>query len=344
MKKTINTYKAIGKEVENFFTRYLIAERGISQHTLRSYRDAFVQLIDYYDKIKRISPERLSLEHFTKEYITSYLDWVESKGCSSATRNIRCAAIKSFVNYLIYSDPIHMGQWQLISSIKVKRTVKESFSYLTVEAMTKLLESIDLSTSRGRRDHVILFLLYYSGARAQELADLTPSAIRLSEPYIIELFGKGSKKRCVPLDEDVIRLLKSYMREVNLDRSEKNKFPLFFNTWGEKLTTAGLKYIIDKHVKTIRAIYPELFPEKISPHSFRHSRAMHLLQSGVNIVILRDMLGHVSIQTTEIYARVDSKQKRDAILNAYNVVGRIEPEKTSWEKDPKLKSFLKGLV
>lgn len=344
MKKTIETYKNLGKEFENFFTRYLIAERGISQHTLRSYRDAFVLLIDYFDKIKRISPERLSLEHFTKDNITSYLDWIESNGCSSATRNIRCAAIKSFVNYLIFNDPIHMAQWQLISSIKAKKTVKDTFSHLTVEAMTKLLENIDLSTSRGRRDHVILSILYYSGARAQELADLTPSSIRLSEPYVIELLGKGSKKRCVPLDVDIIKLLKSYMREFSLDRPERNRHPLFFNTWGEKLTTAGLKYIIDKHVNPVRIIYPELFPEKISPHSFRHSRAMHLLQSGVNIVILRDMLGYVSIQTTEIYARVDSKQKRDAILNAYKAIGRVEPEKTSWEKDPKLKSFLKRLV
>ena len=323
---------------------YNAAERGVSQHTIRSYRDAFVLLIEYFESVRKIKPERLSLEAFSKDNINGYLDWLEDKGCSSTTRNIRCAAVKSFVRYLIYTDPAHMSQWQSVVSIKAKRSTKETIKYLTVEGMTKLLEGIDLSTSRGRRDHTILSVLYYTGARAQELADLTPSSIRTSEPYLAELFGKGSKKRCVPLDEDIFNLIMAYMRKHGLDRPENNKHPLFYNTWGGKLTTAGLTYIIEKHVKPAKIAYPELFTGNISPHSFRHSRAMHLLQSGVSLIIIRDILGHVSIQTTEIYARVDSKLKRDAIAKAYNAVGKVEPAVTSWEKDPKLKAFLKGLV
>ena len=330
MRNTAETYKDLGKELESFFNRYLVAERGVSQHTIRS--------------VKKIKPERLSLEAFSKDNIKGYLDWLEDKGCSSTTRNIRCAAVKSFVRYLIYTDPAHMSQWQSVVSIKAKRSTKETIKYLTVEGMTKLLEGIDLSTSRGRRDHTILSVLYYTGARAQELADLTPSSIRTSEPYLAELFGKGSKKRCVPHDEDIFNLIMAYMREHGLDRPENNKHPLFYNTWGGKLTTAGLTYIIEKHVKPAKIAYPELFTGNISPHSFRHSRAMHLLQSGVSLIIIRDILGHVSIQTTEIYARVDSKLKRDAIAKAYNAVGKVEPAVTSWEKDPKLKAFLKGLV
>jgi site-specific recombinase XerD len=344
MRNTAETYKDLGKELESFFNRYLVAERGVSQHTIRSYRDAFVLLIEYFESVKKIKPERLSLEAFSKDNINGYLDWLEDKGCSSTTRNIRCAAVKSFVRYLIYTDPAHMSQWQSVVSIKAKKSTKETIKYLTVEGMTKLLESIDLSTSRGRRDHTILSVLYYTGARAQELADLTPSSIRTSEPYLAELFGKGSKKRCVPLDEDIFNLIMAYMREHGLDRPENNKHPLFYNTWGGKLTTAGLTYIIEKHVKPAKIAYPELFTGNISPHSFRHSRAMHLLQSGVSLIIIRDILGHVSIQTTEIYARIDSKLKRDAIAKAYNAVGKVEPAVTSWEKDPKLKAFLKGLV
>jgi len=344
MRNTAETYKDLGKELESFFNRYLVAERGVSQHTIRSYRDAFVLLIEYFESVKKIKPERLSLEAFSKDNINGYLDWLEDKGCSLTTRNIRCAAVKSFVRYLIYTDPAHMSQWQSVVSIKAKRSTKETIKYLTVEGMTKLLEGIDLSTSRGRRDHTILSVLYYTGARAQELADLTPSSIRTSEPYLAELFGKGSKKRCVPLDEDIFNLIMAYMREHGLDRPENNKHPLFYNTWGGKLTTAGLTYIIEKHVKPAKIAYPELFTGNISPHSFRHSRAMHLLQSGVSLIIIRDILGHVSIQTTEIYARVDSKLKRDAIAKAYNAVGKVEPAVTRWEKDPKLKAFLKGLV
>ena len=322
MRKTAETYKDFGKELESFFNRYLVAERGVSQHTLRSYRDAFILLIEYFEAKKRVKPERLSLEAITKENVNGYLDWLESNGCSPTTRNNRCAAIKSFVRYMIYTDPAHMSQWQSVASIKAKNDSKVEF----------------------RRDHTILSVLYYTGARAQELADLTPSSIRTSEPYLAELFGKGSKKRCVPLDEDIFKLIMAYMREHGLDRPENNRHPLFYNTWGGKLTTAGLTYIIDKHVQPARAAYPSLFTGKISPHSFRHSRAMHLLQSGVSLIIIRDILGHVSIQTTEIYARVDSKLKRDAIAKAYNAVGKVEPETTSWEKDPKLKAFLKGLV
>lgn len=344
MRNTAETYKDLGKELESFFNRYLVAERGVSQHTIRSYRDAFVLLIEYFESVKKIKPERLSLETFTKDNINGYLDWLEGKGCSSTTRNIRCAAVKSFVRYLIYTDPAHMSQWQSVVSIKAKKATKETIKYLTVEGMTKLLGNIDLSTSRGRRDHTILSVLYYTGARAQELADLTPSSIRTSEPYLAELFGKGGKKRCVPLDKDMFNLISAYMREHGLDRPENNKHPLFYNTWGGKLTTAGLTYIIDKHVRPAKMAYPELFTGNISPHSFRHSRAMHLLQSGVSLIIIRDILGHVSIQTTEIYARVDSKLKRDAIAKAYNAVGKEEPAVTSWERDPKLKAFLKGLI
>ena len=343
MKKVFN-YKPFGKELEDFFNQYLISECGVSEHTIRSYRDAFIHLIDFFNEVKRINPDHLSLEHYTKENITDYLNWLEKNGNSLSTRNNRSAAIKSFAKYLVYSDPTHMAQWQAISSIKAKKYTKNMFGYMTIEEVALLLNSIDLSTSRGRRDHAILTTLYYTGARAQELAILTPSSIRMSKPYIVELFGKGKKKRCVPLEDDVFNLLSAYMKENGLDRPECNKHYIFFNSWYSKLTTAGLKYIIDKYVSPLRVANPNMFIKHISPHSFRHSRAMHLLQAGVNLIIIRDILGHVSIQTTEIYARADSKLRRDAIANAYNSVGKVEPNKTLWEKDPKLKAFLKGLV
>ncbi|MGR5574830.1 tyrosine-type recombinase/integrase [Bacteroides thetaiotaomicron] len=343
MKKAFN-YKPFGKELEDFFNQYLISECGVSEHTIRSYRDAFIHLIDFFNEVKKINPDHLSLEHYTKENITDYLNWLEKNGNSLSTRNNRSAAIKSFAKYLVYSDPTHMAQWQAISSIKAKKYAKEMFGYMTIEEVALLLNSIDLSTSRGRRDHAILTTLYYTGARAQELAVLTPSSIRMSKPYIVELFGKGKKKRCVPLEDDVFNLLSAYMKENGLDRPECNKHCIFFNSWGSKLTTAGLKYIIDKYVAPLRVANPNIFVKHISPHSFRHSRAMHLLQAGVNLIIIRDILGHVSIQTTEIYARADSKLRRNAIANAYNSVGKVESNKTLWEKDPKLKAFLKGLV
>lgn len=209
--------------------------------------------------------------------------------------------------------------------------------------MKCLLEQIDTHTPTGRRNLAMLSLLYNTAARVQELINLTPSSIRRSKPYVIELFGKGSKKRLVPLDEDIMRLLETYMEENKLNLSGREHHPLFYNAWDGRLTDPGVTYIIKKYAVMARMLHPELIPERISPHVFRHTRAMHLLQAGVNLVYIRDILGHVSIQTTEVYARADSKLKREALEKAYMDIGITEPKVKSWEKNPKLKEFLKSL-
>lgn len=234
-----------------------------------------------------------------------------------------------------------MSQWQSVRSIRLKRAGKSSVSYLTIDGIKCLLEQIPAETRNGRRDLALLSLLYDSGARVQELVDLTPSSLRLYKPYIVELSGKGMKKRIVPLQEKQTELLRAYIKEFGLDQPSMNMHPLFFNSWGEKLTGAGVTYILLKYARIAKIVKPELIPEKISPHVLRHSKAMHLLQGGVNLVYIRDILGHVSIQTTEIYARADSKLKQEALKNAYADVIDKEP---SWVKDPKLKVFLKNLA
>ena len=189
----------------------------------------------------------------------------------------------------------------------------------------------------------MLSLLYDSGARAQELVDLRPMDLHLTSPCYVTLFGKGRKKRLVPLQSTQVNILEAYIEENLLDRPSANHKPLFQNNRGEKLTTAGLSYILSQYVQSARVQNPDLIPERISPHCLRHSKAMHLLQAGVNLVYIRDILGHVSIQTTEIYARADSKQKREALEAAYVTVIPESEEKTSWEKDSELKLWLKGL-
>ena len=140
-----------------------------------------------------------------------------------------------------------------------------------------------------------------------------------------------------------MELLLKYMKRFGLDVHGKETHPLFYNTWGEKLTNPGIAYVINKYASMARILNPDIIPEKISPHVFRHSRAMHLLQAGVNLVYIRDILGHVSIQTTEIYARADSKQKREALEKAYESVGITEPDVKQWERNPKLRELLKSI-
>jgi len=243
-----------------------------------------------------------------------------------------------------YEDAKRLEQWQNILSIKVKRQVtKYSVNYLTIESVKFLLERIPINTRDGQRHLALLSLLYDTGARVHELIELMPLSLNLNKPSYITLVGKGSKKRIVPLQEGQVRLLISYMKENNLDIAAYNQRPLFSNNRGEKLTNSGITYILNIYADKARTLKPELIPEKISPHTLRHSKAMHLLQAGVNLVYIRDMLGHVSIQTTEIYARADSKQKREALETAYVNVIPTQAYEGAWEKDSKLKEWLKSL-
>ncbi len=274
--------------------------------------------------------------------ILDFWDWLQTeKQNSNATRNSRLAAIHSFSRYLQYEDTVRIAAWQEILSIKAKRQERNSFSHLSIDGIKFLLEQIPTSTKEGHRNLAMLSLLYDSGARAQELINLTPSDLFLNKPYHVILFGKGQKKRVVPLQENQIKLLVAYMQETRLDDVANNKRPLFSNNRGGKLTNSGLTYIIRQYASIARALNPKLIPEKISPHTFRHSKAMHLLQAGVNLVYIRDLMGHVSIQTTEIYARADSKQKREALEAAYTNIIPSQVQYCSWDKNSQLKEWLK---
>ncbi len=186
----------------------------------------------------------------------------------------------------------------------------------------------------------MLALMYDCAARVQEISDLKPSSIRLNKPYTIKIVGKGNKARIVPLMEEEIVHIKRYMIENNLLEAHSGMNPLFYNSRKEKLTRAGINSILKKYANMARIKNPSLIPEKISCHSLRHSKSMHLLQAGVNLVYIRDFLGHESVQTTEVYARADSKQKREAIEKAY--VNIIKKEIPAWIGNNNLLEWLKS--
>ena len=296
------------------------------------------------DEVRHIKADKLTLEHLTRKTVLDFLDWLQnSRKCENATRNQRLAALHSFFKYMQYEDVQHLAQWQDILSIKIKKMERRSVNYLTIEGIKLILEQIPTNAKQGRRDLALISLLYDSGARVQELIDLTPASLNLNKPYYVTLFGKGRKKRIVPLQDQQVTLLQCYMEENGLNKTSHNQRPLFANNRGGKFTNAGITYILTQYVNNARKINPELIPDRISPHCLRHSKAMHLLQAGVNLIYIRDILGHVSIQTTEIYARADSKQKRDALKAAYiNIIPAVQNE-GAWEKDSQLKIWLKGL-
>lgn len=333
------------KYLTKYFKEHLILEKGVSHNTIKAYSNAFALLLEFMEKVEHIKADKLSCSHFTKEIILRFLDWLQNnRQCGNSTRNQRLAAIHSFFKYLQYEDPKQLAQWQGIMSIKVKRHIKRSVNYLSVDGIHFLLQQVPTDTREGRRNLALIALLYDSGARVQEIIDLTPSSLRLDKPYCVTLLGKGNKKRIVPLMEEQITLLRNYMEENRLNEPAFNQRPLFFNNRGGKLSNSGITYILNMYVHHARVLNPGLIPEKISPHTLRHSKAMHLLQAGVNLVYIRDILGHVSIQTTEIYARADSKLKREALEAAYvNVIPNLSVE-GSWEKDSQLKEWLMSLT
>ena len=341
----MNTDTSFAKYLSRFLSQYLPHQRNTSAHTIASYRDCFLQFIHYMKKVKNVKVEKLTLEKLTRECVLDFLSWIrQERGCSVATRNYRLAAIHSFVRYLQYEEIQNLEQWQKILSIKAMKTERKSINYLTTEGVRALLKQHDTTTSGGRRNLALLSLMYDTGARVQEIIDLTPDAIRIeSKPYTIRLLGKGRKARIVPLLEEQVAILKKYMQENHLFENHRLKHPLFFNVRDEKLTRAGVTYILKTYVDMARKENPEVIPDNISCHSLRHSKAMHLLQAGVNLVYIRDLLGHVSIQTTDIYARADSKLKREALEKAYVDLIPKNAKTREWEKNQNLLDWLKSL-
>ena len=329
------------KYLTDFLTRYLSHERGSSTNTIMAYRDTFILFITFMNQVKNIKAEKLFMKLITKASVVEFLDWLQSeRESSNATRNLRLAALHSFFKYVQYQNPDNLFEYQDIMSVRMKKIKKVAINYLTVDGIKLLLKQPCIITKRGRRDLALLSLMYDTGARVQEVIDLTSSTIHLDKPCTIQITGKGNKTRIVPLLEEQVRILRNYLAEFGLFKPQTRSFPLFSNSRHEKLTRPGVTHILLKYADKARKEDPKLIPDKLSCHSLRHSKAMHLLQAGVNLVYIRDILGHVSIQTTEIYARADSKQKREALEKAYDDVG--PKEELAWENNKNLISWLKS--
>ncbi|MDR2531900.1 MAG: site-specific integrase [Oscillospiraceae bacterium] len=325
----------------NYLSRYLPGQLGVSANTIKSYRDTFMILIRYCKDQKGIPSERLLLKDLTRDVVEDFLMWLETeRNCSISTRNQRLSAIHAFFKYLQYECPESIELFQRIISIPTKRKPKKAFDYLTLEGVQAILSQPNQSTRGGFRDLVLLTLMYDSGARVQEIADLTISDLRLDEPATVRLTGKGSKTRIVPLMSRTAELLLKYSEHFRAS-NYLDSAPLFYNKKCEKLTRSGISFVLDKYTEMARRANPKVVPLKVTPHTLRHSKAMHLLQSGVNIVYIRDVLGHSEIKTTEVYARADTHMKRKALVNANQP--EIQSEVPVWQKNNDLLCWLKNL-
>jgi site-specific recombinase XerD len=315
----------------------------MSPNTIKSYRDTFRLFIQFCRDRKKIRPENLSLAMVTDKLVCEFLDWIEEERlCGISTRNQRLAGIHAFFRYLQTEVPDGLLMFQKILHIPAKKGLHQPMNYLSAEALKEVLAKPDTKTSGGRRDLALMALLYDSGARVQEIIDLSVRDIRLEEPATVKLTGKGRKIRYVPLMSRTKDIIEGYLKEQNLlGKTASLDKPVFSNRQGGRLTRAGVAHIIKKYFAKAKQDGNALFPDTVSPHVFRHTKAMHLLQANVNLIYIRDFLGHVNVTTTEIYARADAEIKRKALEQSYPEL--ITEDIPQWSEDKDLMNWLRDL-
>ena len=290
-----------------FLTVYLPVTRNCSRNTTAAYRDAFTLFLRFMEDRLATPPDRVSFTDFTTPNVTDFLDWLHTdRGCSATTANQRLAALKSFFRYIQAEAPEQIVQAQQVFNLKAAQAPQPAIDYLPVEAIGLLLEH---AKRRGPRDLALLTTLYDTAARVQEACDLSFADLHLDKPASATLTGKGRKTRVVPLTPQAAVILARHIGTLPQEPS----VPVFSNRANQRLGRAGAAYILTKCAQAAHADRPELVPTTVSPHVLRHSKAMHLLENGVNLIYIRDILGHASVVTTEIYAKASPEMKRHAI-------------------------------
>jgi len=318
-----------------FFTSWLPDVKGLSENTIRSYQYAFALLFEYLHDVLGTDPSKVTFDTMTKNVLTGYLNWLEeTRGCLPRTRNQRLAALSSFATYAIGEDPIKaMGFCSTIKSIPAKRVAKDTFPpYFSIKEIEQLLALPDTSKRRGYRDAVLLSVMYSSGARAQEVCDIRVSDCHFGEQTTLTLVGKGRKIRQVVIPSPCAKLLEGFISHNNPSHlsAEGQSRHLFSSQTHEHMSVSCIEAIVKKYVTEAKEKYPNLYNDgPYSPHSFRHSIAVHMLEAGIPLPIIKVFLGHASIESTMVYATVSPELAGKYLLEKTPVLGI---KTTGWKK------------
>ena len=303
--------------ISAFLGSYLPMQRGVSENTICTYRDAYRQLLLFLSQEKGIKPTDAKLADMSRQIIEEYLGWAQkSRSTSDSTWNNRLAAIKSFFRYISFREPAALDICAAILEMQAKKTEAATVKYITIEAYRFLLSVFDVCDRKQLRAISLIALMYESGGRVSEIAGIRSSDLRMGKSCNLVLHGKGRKTRIVPIDASVGKLVQKYKERFSVKDDEY----LFFNSSRKPLTREGISHILQTYFKVAKERRPELFPDTISPHCLRHSKAMHLLENNVNIIYIRDLLGHESVTTTEIYAKTNPEAKRKHIEEASKMI------------------------
>lgn len=333
--KAVNPFPAL---LRAFFLEWLAEQRNASVHTIKSYRDTWRLLLRFVAERNGGGVARITLADISTGEVRAFLSHAEHgrKG-TIGTRNCRLAAIRSFFSFLADKDPEYVAQCAGILAIPLKRKPTAAPCYLEPGEVEAILAQPDRSTLEGMRDHVLLSLLYNSGARIQEALDLCPEAIRFDAPHCARLYGKGRKERICPLWPETIALLKRLLERQPRAPDEH----IFVNRYGKPLGASGVRFKLGTYVEAAARKTPTLRSKHVTPHSFRHATAVHLVAAGVDITVIRSWLGHVSLDTTNHYAQANLETKRMALEQVGVPAAGNCPAR--WKNDANLLAWLDTL-
>jgi site-specific recombinase XerD len=321
-----------------FFYQWLVEQRNASGHTVRSYRDTWRLFLRFVAQRNHRTVAQLRLEDLSGSEVGAFLQYTEQeRGASIGTRNCRLAALRSFFGFVAGREPAAAEQCAEVLRIPTKRAPLHAPSYLDPPEVEAILAQPDRSTVDGQRDHALLSFLYNTGARIQEALDLCPNAIRSESPLCVRLYGKGRKERLCPLWPETVSLLKALLKRQPRADDER----LFVNRYGVPLGASGVRFKLDRYVAAAAKTVPSLASKNVTPHSFRHATAVHLVAAGVDITVIRSWLGHVSLDTTNHYAQANLETKRKALesVGPRSRVGKLP----RWRRDSSLLEWLDSL-
>ncbi|TAL85113.1 MAG: integrase [Candidimonas sp.] len=332
----MNDKNLLGPWVRRFLLEYLVGERNLARNTQASYRDTLTLLLPFASKCAGIALDKMNVEDLTAAFVRQFLDHLErDRRCAAATRNQRLGAIHSLARFIAMRSPVHLSWCIEVRLIPFKKADKTLIGYLEKNEMDELLKQPDRNTTLGLRDYVLLLFLYNSGARADEAARLTIDQLRLDDPPSVRIRGKGNKIRMCPLWPMMMPLLN------NLTAGRRADQVVFLGRANKPMTRFGIHRLVTRYAKMASEEIPSMRTKRISPHNIRHTTAVHMLRGGVDINTIRAWLGHVSLDTTNIYAEVDLEMKARALASVD--VSGLPAEPLRPRALPSLMTFLRGI-
>jgi len=332
------TPNLLGPALRDYFTDHLPRLRGMSPNTIQSYRDSLVLLLRFVACARNRAVADLDLTDIDPQTVAflSYLERDRKNGVT--TRNVRISAIHAFVRYVGTRHPDQLDLVHRILGIPFKRARERAVEYLEYEEIEAVLSAIDQKTLDERRDYALLATMFNAAGRVQEIVDLRACDLQLTRPFQARILGKGRKERFCPLWPQTAKTLRAFCTERNLDLRSDAK--VFLNHRGEGLTRFGVRYILAKYLRRARSRVPSLENKRLHPHSMRHSAAVAMLKSGVDLSSISQWLGHASLNTTNRYATIDLEMKRKAIARVKTVP---RSSRTPWNKNRTILELLESL-